>query len=160
MACFCLLLHFLGPIWLFHLLRICGHKLLTHGLMKHRCQKILLFYLSPMVWTFLCDLSQIPRSCQTGRRILEYQTTWYDLGWWFSGPSTSQRIRPHSKWRFTQCHNHVTVLLQLYPRLHWLLIHINCEIFSHNIVGLSFITSSISFQHNSFLPWYQYCTSQ
>ena len=100
-------------IWLHHVLRLSGKHFLTNGTMAYSCR----------------GLYQITRYYQTGRRILGYQMTWYGLGWWVNGPSTSQILGPHSKWECTQCHNHVTLLLGLYPLVHWWLLNMNCKPF-------------------------------
>ena len=160
MSCFCPSLNLIGSIKLHHILKLCGNKFLTHGTMSHGCQTILLLPLFWMVWTVLCGLSQITGFCQTGRCILEYQMNWSGLGWWVSGPSTSQRICAHSKWGCTQCRNNVLLRFQIYPLVHWWLLHMNCEILSRHTVSLSLITASSSCHQNRCLPWCPSQTSQ
>ena len=160
MACFCSSLRFLGPIKLHHLLKLCGHKFLTHVLMEHRCQTILLLPPSWMVWTVLCGIYQIPRSCQTGCHILEYKVNGSSLGWWVSGQSTYQRIGPQSKWGCPHFHHNVLLTLWIYTLVHWWLNNMNCEVLSRHTLSLSLIISSSSCHHNRCLPCCPSCTSQ
>ena len=113
---FLFIVKFLGPIWFCHLLRLCGYKFLTVGLMSYRCKTIPLLPPYWIVRTVLCCLSQITGTFPTGCWILEWQMTWSGLGWWVSVPLTSQRIGPHSN---GDVYSDVTVHHFCYGSNHW-----------------------------------------
>ena len=150
----------MGTIWLHHVIRLCGHKFITNGMMAYSFQTMLLLPPSWMVLIVLRGLSQITRYYQTGCRILEYQMNWSGLGLWLSDPYTSQIIGPHSKWGCTKCRHNLLLMLRIYPLVHWWLIHMNCGILSHHTVSLPLITASSSCHNNRCLPYCLSNTSQ
>ena len=143
-SCYCLLLHFLGTTPLHHLLIQRDNNILTHVMTVHRCQKIMLFCPSWMVWTvfvvyfkFLSPVEQV---------VIYWNPKWPYLIW--VDKRVFRRIltiMPHSRWGYIQCFRHVPLLLRINPLIHWWLLHMNCEILSHHTFGLPSIKSSSYF---------------